>query len=138
MRAAANETSRPYQIKKTEEHCHRFIRERDLQENGCISCGITTGQWTAGHFFSVGHAPEIRWHPDNIHGQCGQCNTHKSGNTAEYAIRLEKKIGRARLENLALCRTPQNLTIEDLKEIQQWYKDQYQWLIAQRNPYSIA
>jgi len=128
MRKKFNENDRSYHVKRAQAACNQYIRERD-RRLPCISCGIKTGQFQAGHLYSVGHAPEIRYHPDNIFGQCAQCNGSKSGNSAEMFVGAEKRIGRDRLENLALCRTPQNLTIEDLKDIREWYIYQYKWLI---------
>ena len=113
---------RSHQIKLTTAACHKYIMARDAGLP-CIACGITTGQFHASHYYSKGHAPELRWHPDNIHRGCAQCNTYKSGNIAEYAIGLEKKIGKAGMDNLARCRTPQNWTLDDIKEIRGYYED---------------
>jgi len=128
MKLAFNAKDRPHQIKLTQTSCNRYILKRD-QKDGCIACGIRTGRFHASHFYSIGHAPELRWHPDNIHKGCAQCNKFKAGNIPEYAIGLEKKIGRARVENLARCRTPQNWTLEDIKDIRQWYDALYTELI---------
>ena len=123
MRRAFNENDRTHQLKKATEACHKYILKRDERE-GCISCGIRTGQMTAGHFFTVGSSPELRYHEDNIHKQCGQCNFHKSGNVAVYRVNLEKKIGRDRVENLDRCRhNTQNLSLDDIKDIRGWYKE---------------
>jgi hypothetical protein len=132
MRKAFNENDRAYQTKKTTAACHQYILTRDEKE-GCISCGIRTGQMTAGHFYTVGHAPELRWHPDNISKQCGQCNFHKSGNIPAYRVALEKKIGADRVENLHRCRTPQNWTLQDIKDIGEWYTEQKKLLIEERS-----
>ena len=128
MRNAFNEKDRTYHIKRATAACHQYIRERDKGQP-CIACGIRTGQMHASHYYTVGHAPELRYHPDNVHMGCAQCNTYKSGNIPEYTLALEKKIGRDRVENLGRCRTPQNWSIEDLKDIREHYIEQYRWLI---------
>jgi len=122
MRKEFNDKDRSYQIKLTTAACHKYIMARD-EGLPCIACGITTGQFHASHYYSKGHAPELRWHPDNIHRGCAQCNTYKSGNIAEYTIGLQKKIGIKGLANLARCRTPQNWTLEDIKEIREYYEE---------------
>ncbi len=127
MKRKFNETDRTYQTKKAREACHRYILKRDERE-GCISCGIETGKMEAGHYKTVGHAPELRFTEDNIHKQCSQCNNFKSGNIPGYRVGLVKKIGEARVAHLERSHPPQNLTIEDLKDIQWWYKQKLRWL----------
>ena len=122
MRKEFRAKDRSYQIKLTTSACHKYIMARDAGLP-CIACGITTGQFHASHFYSKGHAPELRWHPDNIHRGCAQCNTYKSGNIQDYAIGLEKKIGRDGMDNLARCRVPQNWTIDDIKDIREHYEE---------------
>lgn len=57
-------------------------------------------QLNAGHYYSAGHHPIVRFHPDNIHGQCVRCNLHLHGNVDKYRINLLKVIGKERLEHL--------------------------------------
>jgi hypothetical protein len=129
LRKEFNDKDRTYQIKLTTAACHKYIMARDAGLP-CIACGITTGQFHASHYYSKGHAPELRWHPDNIHRGCAQCNTYKSGNIAEYTIGLQKKIGIKGLANLARCRTPQNWTLEDIKDIREYYEKKLQELVV--------
>ena len=99
-----------------------YIRERDSGKP-CISCGrYHNGQYHAGHYRTVKAAPEVRFHPFNCNLQCAPCNNHLSGNVVEYRIRLKEKIG---TENLRWLEGPHNIqkyTIEDAKEIKQYYK----------------
>ena len=99
-----------------------YIRERDSGKP-CISCGrYHSGQYHAGHYRTVKAAPEVRFHPFNCNLQCAPCNNHLSGNVVEYRIRLKEKIG---TENLRWLEGPHNIqkyTIEDAKEIKQYYK----------------
>jgi hypothetical protein len=77
-----------------------WIRWRDRAQP-CISCGCMEAvQWHAGHYRSIGAARELRFHPDNVHRQCSQCNDWKGGNAVEYRIGLAERIGAERLEQL--------------------------------------
>ena len=70
---------------------NRFIRNRDLEES-CISCGnFTTLQ--AGHYYSAGRFPALRFNENNVHGQCLKCNYYESGNLINYRKNLIHKIG---------------------------------------------
>ena len=81
-------------------HFHKFIRNRD-QEKPCISCGkYTTLQ--AGHFYSAGHNPSVKFNEDNVHGQCKRCNYFLSGNLLPYKQNLIKKIGQERFDKITL------------------------------------
>ena len=47
-----------------------YIRERDSNEP-CISCGTTKPvKYDAGHYYSVGAYPNVRFDEDNVHKQC--------------------------------------------------------------------
>jgi hypothetical protein len=76
---------------------NHFIRERD-REKGCISCGGRVQQ--AGHFYSAGQHPELRYNEDNVQGQCLRCNYFLSGNLNEYRKHLEQRIGVERVKKL--------------------------------------
>ncbi len=83
---------------RAEKRFNKWIRNRD-SENCCISCGkFTTLQ--AGHFYSAGHYPELRYNEKNVNGQCNRCNTYLSGNLLEYRKGLIKKIGIEEVEKL--------------------------------------
>lgn len=89
-------------------HFNAWIRYRDSQviKDGfiCISCRNLkpVAKMHAGHFYSSGHYPILRFDEDNVHGQCHRCNTHLHGNLNEYRQHLERKIGRVKLETLDL------------------------------------
>ena len=81
-------------------HFHLFIRNRDKGQP-CISCGqYKTLQ--AGHYFSAGLHPALKFEEDNVNGQCIQCNYFNHGNEAMYAIGFRKKLGAERFEKLNL------------------------------------
>lgn len=110
-----------------------FIRERD-KGKPCISCDRPLKErFDAGHFFSVGAYPNIRFNEDNIHGQCVFCNQHKHGATNEYAIRLPYRIGQERYDKLLISRNDSNkLTTEEIKEKIKYYKEKTKTLQLKR------
>nr|WP_319265400.1 recombination protein NinG [uncultured Draconibacterium sp.] len=58
-------------------------RDKDVYDNHCISCN--TGRIEeAGHFYSVGSTPEMRFMPEDIHGQCHHCNSLLGSNPKGY------------------------------------------------------
>lgn len=99
---------------------NRYIRERDV-DLPCISCGRVANSWDAGHYRSVGAAPQLRFNEDNVHKQCVHCNQHKSGNAIEYRIGLVKRIGTEKVEMLESCNEPVKWTIDDAKQIKSVY-----------------
>ena len=75
-----------------------FIRLRDKGKT-CISCNVRlTENYDAGHFYTVKNYSFLRFHEDNVHGQCGQCNQHLHGNLIEYSRKLKLRIGRMKGE----------------------------------------
>ncbi len=101
-----------------------FIRERDKNEP-CISCGTTNKniKYDAGHFFSVGGFPSVRFDEDNVWKQCSNnCNVHLSGNIHEYRPRLIEKIGIERFEALELRARSSTLKLS-IPEIQEKIKE---------------
>jgi hypothetical protein len=109
-----------------------FIRERD-RDWPCISCGkFHTGQYHAGHYRSVGAAPQLRFNEDNVHKQCQPCNLHKSGNAIEYRINLVKRIGVARVEALECDNSLPKWTVEEIKAIKMEYRTKLKELIKER------
>lgn len=102
---------------------NRFIRARDYYDP-CISCGTTRQdiQYAAGHFFTRGGHPELRFNEDNIHKQCNKrCNLELSGNIAAFRLNLIKKIGIERVEVLEGTHEPNNYDIDDLLIIKHCY-----------------
>lgn len=77
-----------------------FVRLRDRNKK-CISCNKTLkAKFDAGHFFSVGSYPSIRFDLTNIFGQCVHCNQHLRGNVHEYRKNITKRISQEELEEL--------------------------------------
>jgi hypothetical protein len=100
-----------------------FIRERD-KELPCISCGTTNNiQYHAGHYFSVGSYPALRFNEDNVHKQCVQCNNFLHGNLVEYDRALKVKLGLTKYADLyALKNSILKLSHLEIKELINVYK----------------
>ena len=77
---------------------NRFIRLRD-KDKGCVSCDSYTFS-DAGHFYSAGHYPPLRYNENNVHGQCKRCNYFISGNLVEYRKRITNRIPVEKLKDL--------------------------------------
>lgn len=102
---------------------NKFIRLRDENEN-CISCGNVPKKRNAGHYLSVGAYPELRFCECNVHLQCEHCNTYKSGNQVNYREALKIRIGIKKLDWLEGKHEAKHYTIDDIKEIKQYYREQ--------------
>lgn len=115
-------------LKEAQVEFNRFIRERD-RYLPCVSCGRHhDGSYDAGHYRSIGAAPQLRFHENNCHKQCVPCNQHKSGNAIEYRLGLVKRIGVEAVEELEQSNEPAKFTIDDAKRIKAEYKAKYQEL----------
>jgi hypothetical protein len=110
---AFNQKDKGYWKVRVKTECHKYIRARD-KGLPCISCGITYGQFQAGHFKPGTHSI-TRYNTDNINAQCSQCNEKKSGNLTEYRIGLVKKIGLKRVKWLESANEVRKWTIDELK-----------------------
>ena len=111
-------------LKEAQAEFNKYVRLRD-EKLPCISCGRHhDGQYHAGHYLSTGSSPELRYHPFNNNKQCAPCNNHLSGNIVHYRPRLIEKIGLENVEWLEGQHQAQKWTIDEIKEIKQYYKEQ--------------
>ena len=111
---------------------NEYVRIRDAKLP-CISCGnYHNGQYHAGHYRSVGSAPELRFNTYNIHKQCAPCNNHLSGNPIPYRKRLKAKIGKVRLDWLEGPHQPLKYTIDQLVKVRKIFKKKSKWLKKQQ------
>lgn len=109
-------------LKELQAAFNAWVRKRD-EGQPCISCGrMHQGQLHAGHYRSVGSAPELRFEPVNVHLQCQPCNTHLSGNLIAYRIGLIAKIGLKGVEWLEGKHAPRKLSVADIKEMKAFYR----------------
>ena len=112
----------PKQIAKTQRVFNQYIRLRD-KDKSCISCGKFKIEH-ASHFYAAGKYSALRFHEDNVHGACLQCNYLKHGNLIPYRINLEKRLGRDKLEMLdgLANRKVHKWTILELQILEDEYK----------------
>lgn len=123
--------SRREVLNDTQKIFNKFIRLRD-DELPCISCGEHRNTYDAGHYRSVGAAPQLRFNEDNCHKQCVHCNQHKSGNAIEYRIGLVKRIGAERVEALECNNQTVKWTAEEARAIKVHYQDKIKQLRIQK------
>lgn len=102
---------------------HRYVRARDARDP-CISCGKTDplATYVASHYRSRGAAGHLRYHEDNCHKACSECNTHLSGNIGPYRIALVTKIGEARVLEVEHNNEIKKFTVEDCRELRDKFK----------------
>lgn len=95
--------------KDLEKLSHDFVRARDsiqgeIKKGFCCSCGeIAEGPlFQAGHYrTSGGSGALLRYHPQNMHGQCRDCNctrNHQENVKVEYAHFMHTKYSAEELE----------------------------------------
>ena len=121
-----------YWADKTQKAVNTYIRARD-EGQPCISCGRHhNGKVNAGHYRSRGAMPALRYHHDNIHLQCEQCNSSKAGKQLEYRSRLIKKIGIDRVEWLEGPHESPKWKREDYERIESEHKQLLKELINGR------
>lgn len=113
--------SRGQWLKECQAAFNAFIRKRD-EGLPCISCGSFTGKQNAGHYRSVGSAPELRFEPLNCHRQCEKCNSYLSGNLISYRIELIKRIGKDAVDWLEGNHPPKKYTIPELMVLKAEYQ----------------
>ena len=116
---------------KAQQAFNEYIRLRD-HDRPCVSCGkysheLTTnslrgGMWDAGHYRSVGSAPELRFEPLNCHKQCKKCNSFQSGNHVEYRFGIAQRLSEGELKWLEGPHQPKRYRVPELKEIYKKYK----------------
>jgi protein-arginine kinase activator protein McsA len=114
-------------LNTTKTKVHAYVRNRDIGLN-CISCNTPySDDFQAGHFYPAGSFETLKFHLDNINGQCVQCNLFKDGNFENYSLNLPKRIGLENYQNLVqLAEIDKQFqkvwTVEKLKEIQKLLK----------------
>ena len=102
---------------------NKYVRMRDIGKP-CISCEkLITGKTDAGHLFSVGNYPSVRFDLRNLAAQCITCNQFNGGNIHEYRKNLIKKIGITEFEDLERkAHETRKFSIPEIKEMIQEFK----------------
>ena len=107
----------------TQKTVNAYVRTRDAHLP-CVSCGtMNASGWDAGHFFSRGARPNLRFEPLNIHKQCQKCNRFASADVqAAYRQEIERRIGSDMLQQLGGDHEPRKSTRAQLEEIRAHYR----------------
>ena len=92
-----------------------YVRARD-EGMPCISCGEMK-PLQAGHYWSVGARPEMRFNEANIHGQCHRCNIDLAGNREAFRAGIVDRLGSELADDLDTPTPAQKFTLDDLKAI---------------------
>lgn len=103
-----------------------YIRERD-KGNSCISCSNKTPS-DAGHYKSRGANPELAFNEFNTNLQCRKCNGYWGGAIIEYRKGLIKKYGIEIVEWLEGPHDATKLSVPEIKEKIQEYKEKIKQL----------
>tara|TARA_R100000951_G_scaffold116523_1_gene128775 strand:- start:3064 stop:3615 length:552 start_codon:yes stop_codon:yes gene_type:complete len=109
--------------KKVQTVFNKYIRLRDVNK-GCVSCGtpLQNRKFDAGHYYPTTYEG-IRFHEDNVHGQCVPCNREKHGNIHEYRKRITNRISNEELQWLDDNRYIKlKLSKSELEELYNKYK----------------
>lgn len=102
---------------------NKWIRKRD-EGKPCISCGTLSGKRDAGHFYSVGNYPSVRFDEENVHSQCVHCNQFRGGNIHHYRISLAIRLGKEKFEALdKRAHESRKYSIPEIKEMIEKYKN---------------
>lgn len=93
-----------------------YVRARD-EGMPCISCGEMR-PLQAGHYWSVGARPELRFNEANIHGQCSRCNVDLAGNRDAFRAGIVERYGSEELADALDTTIPaKKWTLDELREI---------------------
>jgi Bacteriophage Lambda NinG protein len=97
---------------------NRLVRMIDYDQL-CISSQRRPIKRNAGHYYSVGAHPELRYNLLNIFLQSEHDNSHLSGNLLQYRENVKLLFGKkflSELESLPSVHKSINLTKDDIKE----------------------
>lgn len=112
---------RPQMVVSASQALSSYVRKRD-EGKPCISCGEYK-PLQAGHYLSVGARPELRFHAENVHGQCSRCNIDLAGNRNAFYFGLVERYGLEYVDRLDCYNTTKKTTIDDLKELTKQYNE---------------
>ena len=99
----------PRLTEKAQKVFNAYIRQRDSKDGHftCISCFKTlpVESMNAGHYVPVKGGSFLRFHEDNVNGECQRCNGFDEFHLVGYRKHLLLKIGKKRVEWLENNRT---------------------------------
>lgn len=106
---------------------HQYVRERD-KHKPCIACNTPWKEdFQASHYYKAELYSTLKFHEDNVHSGCMECNLRKEGNLSKYAVNLPLRIGTEKFEILNELAALEKKTRfkwcrEELREIRDKYK----------------
>ena len=115
-------------IRKLDFYLSKFVRLRDVGENGyfrCISCGrvLSYGWMDCGHYIPRANMA-TRFNERNCNGQCWQCNRMGNGMTRGYRKGMLEKYGIDEVKHLeSLKNTTRQWENFELEELIEHYKE---------------
>ena len=116
-----------------------IVRELD-KDHPCISSQRSLGKsFDAGHLFSRGGNPQIRYHFFNIFAQSVHDNQWKSGNALDFVDGIEKTFG-TEIKDYCLSLKglpPLKLSIEEIKEAIPKARSILKWLKLQNRKFTL-
>jgi len=120
---------KPIRIKALQKVFNKFIRTRDCAGDSggnCISCGkwFPFEELEAGHYFTTGSAPSLRFNEKNVNIQCTGCNKWRSGNLAFYSAALIRKYGKDIITELRAEVSKELPSSSEMYELEKHYKQQ--------------
>lgn len=126
MAKVKKKKSLPKLLRDAERVFNSFIRQRDSDGEWftCINCGLTKriDELQAGHLIPVKNCSFLRFHPDNVSGECAGCNKYDDAKV-RYTMNLIKKIGIERVQWLVdNKRAGKKWDRQELEEIINRYK----------------
>jgi hypothetical protein len=106
-----------------------YVRLRD-HGRPCICCGAAMnwvsdkpgGEIDAGHYLSIGSAPELRFDGANVHAQRKSCNRPGGAKREAFRSHMLLRIGYAELARLEGPNPPTKHTADDLRAIRDDYR----------------
>lgn len=103
-----------------------FVRARD-RGRPCICCGAQFepqkpgGSADAGHYLSIGSAPNLRFDEANVHAQRKNCNRPGGTTRAQFRAGMVERIGLAEVERLEADQAPRKYTADELRALRATY-----------------
>lgn len=127
--------------KELQKEVNTIIRLID-QGHDCISSfrPMKKEQQQAGHFYSVGSHPALRFHLHNIYGQSIEQNMYQSGNPLGFMVGLDQYFGsviKNYVLNLKQDYPVLKLSVEELKNATMKAKSIIKWLKLQDRMFTM-
>lgn len=128
--------SRKELTQEAQQAFNAYIRLRDAGRP-CICCGSEFepqkrgGSADAGHFLSIGAAPNLRFDEANVHAQRKNCNRPGGTTRAAFRAGMIARVGLAEVERLEADQVPRKFTAEELRELRARYREKAKAMRAQ-------